>query len=539
MMPSRFLRALVALLCLGSAAVGAQAQDWWGYGRAHGVVLGQDEEPVAGARVALTLEGAAGEGPEPTTTDAKGRWALLGLAPGRWRLTIEAEGYLSSEGWVMVQESGPGPNVKVELQPLSMETPRGWEGSPSTIRLWLEKGNALLSQGHYAEARAEYEKALRVLPRSQQPEVLRAVARTHFMEGDLEAAERTLKKALVVQPDDAEARQILVALLAELDREAEAREWIARLDREGAEAVAPDLAEEVAAEDARTAAPADDRPILTPEAHRPGRYRTAFSERSPLSGLDAQVERFGLSAEEVAALASTDRSYDLAHESFDVYVPEGYDPQTAYGLLVWVSPGPRGGFARPETAAVLDERRLIWVGADNSGNDRATWIRMGLALDAVHNIERLYNVDPRRVYVAGYSGGGRTSSHLAFFYPQVFSGGFFLFGCNFYEQVPVPDRPGTHWPPGMPRPSKPILRQIRADSRFVLLTGERDFNRPQTEAYYEAMQDEGFEHVTYLEIPGADHYTGLDDAWFRKGIDALDAPLAGSAPVGGAGGGLP
>jgi acetyl esterase/lipase len=147
---------------------------------------------------------------------------------------------------------------------------------------------------------------------------------------------------------------------------------------------------------------------------------------------------------------------------------------------------------------------------------------MGLALDAAHNMSRLYSIDPERVYVGGYSGGGRTASALAVLVSEVFRGGLCVMGVDYFRRVPIPDQPGTYWPGTFPPPPPATLERLRRQARFVLLTGELDFNRAQTRAYFGEFQRDGFEHVTYLEVPGASHSDGPDGEWFARALDALD-----------------
>jgi len=89
----------------------------------------------------------------------------------------------------------------------------------------------------------------------------------------------------------------------------------------------------------------------------------------------------------------------------------------------------------------------------------------------------------------------------------------------------VPDRPGSFWPARFPSPGRAAVEKLKTDSRFVLLTGDRDFNRPQTRQIYRQMQETGFQHLLYIQIPDADHYFGLPPEWLEKGLAALDQPV--------------
>jgi pimeloyl-ACP methyl ester carboxylesterase len=224
-------------------------------------------------------------------------------------------------------------------------------------------------------------------------------------------------------------------------------------------------------------------------------------------------------------------AYDLARESFQVFVPAVAPPAAGWGLLVWISPGPFGGTLRPETQALLAQRGLIWVGANAAGNDRVRWDRWGLALDAAWHAQKLYAVDPERIYVAGYSGGGRAASALTLLYPDVFRAGLMVMGVDWYRDLPVPDQPGAHWPAPFDKPPRDLLRLARERSRFVLLTGERDFNRAQTRVVRAELENDGFRTVTYLEVPAISHYDPVPGEWLARAYAALDGapPLASTA----------
>ncbi len=480
-----------------------------------GQVTGPDDRPVAGAVVRIWPQ----ELPDTIatrTTDEEGRWRAPGLAVGRWEIEISAEGYLPAEGWFQVTPARPSATVDVALRSLD-ETPPSFAENATTVLRWIERGNALLAQGDSAQARAEYERALPLVERGQRPEILQAMARTHFVEGDTELAIARLQQAVGIDPENAQLRQLFVGVLDSVGRGDEAEALIVK---------ATDVAEidpQPTAMPARQLPP--QSPLLEATPGRTGRFRTVLPERSPLSAIEVYRGRYGLSDADLRATDPAGGEYDLADESFELYVPESYADGDAHGLFVWVSPTPYGGFGNPEFERLLAERKLIWIGANNSGNGRWGWYRVGLALDAVHNASRLYSIDPQRIYVAGYSGGGRISSQASMLYPEVFSGGLFVYGCDYFEQLPVPDRPGSLWPARFAAPSKVAQERLRSESRFVLLTGDRDFNRAQTKAIHKRMTADGFEHLTYLQIPDADHYFGLPPEWFEKALDALDEPL--------------
>ena len=71
-------------------------------------------------------------------------------------------------------------------------------------------------------------------------------------------------------------------------------------------------------------------------------------------------------------------------------------------------------------------------------------------------------------------------------------------------------------------PDDEVLAIAKAKCRYVLVTGEKDFNRAETKAVFEqGFRSEGFAAVTMLEAPGVGH--GLPPAtWLERGLDFLD-----------------
>ena len=265
------------------------------------------------------------------------------------------------------------------------------------------------------------------------------------------------------------------------------------------------------------------------KAPKTGAFQLRIPIRSKTSAVPTVLARMGWGTMEQAKAAAqkdgADLDYQLYGESFEVYVPPDYTGAEPYGLIVWVSAGPTGS-PPAHWLPVLDKHRLIWVGANNSGNNRTRWVRLGLAIDAAEHLPTLYKIDPLRLYVSGGSGGGRCASMLAMGFPDVFTGGGYpLIGTNYFKIVELP--PGETGRPryykrAFERPAAKLFALASKERRHVLLTGDTDANREQTHAYFEAMEKDGFKHVTYLQVPGMGH--SLPDAeWFEKGIVALDA----------------
>ena len=277
---------------------------------------------------------------------------------------------------------------------------------------------------------------------------------------------------------------------------------------------------------------AADKPAPAAPATRPAQppktgysSNVKFPDRSPLSAAKETSARMGWAGKTIKGV-DLSADYKLEEESFEVYVPASYTGERAFGLVVFASPSPSGGLDPLDRnfgwQAVLDKHELIWVGANNAGNDRSVFPRLGLPIDAAANMQARYRIDPQRVYVAGISGGGRIASMLAVTCPDVFrGGGFYMIGCNFYRVEKSKEKEGIYAASFYPPPPKVLAEAKR--SKHVFLTGDTDPNRDQTQVYYEAFQHDGFAHCTYLQVPNVGHQPPPRE-WFEKAIEALDAP---------------
>jgi len=397
---------------------------------------------------------------------------------------------------------------------------------PAQIQEWYDRGNAYLRQELFGSARRQFEKVLDAVPPQQRPATLQLVARCFYLEGKFQAAIITLKRAVLLAPTSDVTRQLLVLTMENVGEGDDARAWLGRLDAEGPGGLAEELGADPPNDELQIHR--DTANAVPPEPaspHKTGAFRTRFTKRSPLGTVDIYLDRFNFSRKGLVQSDPAQGNYDLASETFEVFVPESYDAEKPAGLLVWISPVSSGGLGRPENLKSLEAGNLIWIGANNSGNDRWHWYRTGLALDAASNMQELYSIDPERIYIAGYSGGGRVASALALLYPDVFRGGAYFFGSNYFRNVPVPDKPGAVWRAGFPPPAKDELESLKTEHSFVLLTGEHDFNRAETKANAGMYVQDQFQNVTYIEIPGADHGFGVEGEWLERVIEALDRPL--------------
>jgi len=114
-------------------------------------------------------------------------------------------------------------------------------------------------------------------------------------------------------------------------------------------------------------------------------------------------------------------NYDLnlATWPMDVYVPPGYDGTKPFGVMVYITSDAGAGIVL-QTAS--SDKNIIWIAPRNVGNGANSPDRYGAALLALYRAKELFNIDSRRVYLSGKSGGARTASGLAFYHSEVVHG---------------------------------------------------------------------------------------------------------------------
>jgi dienelactone hydrolase len=200
----------------------------------------------------------------------------------------------------------------------------------------------------------------------------------------------------------------------------------------------------------------------------------------------------------VAVIADPSNSYAL-------YLPSGYSPQKRWPILLVFDP-----FARGETSVKLfydaaEKYGFIVAGSNNSRNfeDPSTALRLLWA-----DVKERYAIDPRRLYVAGLSGGARVASSVALACKNCVAA---VIAC------------GAGLPQGATVPGPEV-----AD--WFLVTGTADFNYPELLHLKDAL--ESHNAVSRFVIYDGPHdwmpkeFTERALAWLQ-----LRAMARGSAPV--------
>ncbi len=229
------LAVLAFILLFGLTSSAALAQDWKGRARIQGTVLNENDEPIAGATVTLTL---SGRGPAPIQTNKKGKWSYLGLTGGPWSVVIEAPGYAVSEGSVPISQAVPNEPINKKLKPAGSVAAAVGSVDPAAAAAAaaaqaaseaLSRAGQLLESGQRAEGRAVLEEIVGTLDANRQGSIFMAIAQTYLEEEDTTNAISTMERALAVDPQHVDTLSKLSSILINEGRAEEAQQYIDRM----------------------------------------------------------------------------------------------------------------------------------------------------------------------------------------------------------------------------------------------------------------------------------------------------------------------
>ncbi|MBL4601327.1 MAG: hypothetical protein JKY84_01135 [Emcibacteraceae bacterium] len=173
--------------------------------------------------------------------------------------------------------------------------------------------------------------------------------------------------------------------------------------------------------------------------------------------------------------------------SWEVYVPENYDPNKPAGIMVFAG-SPQNVRAPFGWLSVMKDKNLIWVAARKSGNASSIHQKKLLAMMSVPIIEEKYNIDKNRIYITGE---GRTAGRAVLDYPQMFTGAIFM-GDRVWEdnaddkvkaitnnRYVFVTREKTAFPKGTRYAYNKFRKSGVTNSKIVLIQGRHRYNRPK------------------------------------------------------------
>ncbi|HWE07596.1 MAG TPA: tetratricopeptide repeat protein [Rhizomicrobium sp.] len=248
-----------------------------------------------------------------------------------------------------------------------------------------------------------------------------------------------------------------------------------------------------------------------------GRFQVILTERSPLSNATDIAKHTSQKA------GPPEPDYDLPKEIFEAYVPKAAGDGGKYGLMVPM-PMPNHGFPPAAWLDVLEKHHLIWLGDQNGGINPTASI--GLALDAVHNAEKTWPIDPARVYICP-AGTKSLAQGIALYYPEIFQGQLCSAVGYWFDKV-TDIRTRRFFNVGIlnqPTPAQLTLAKSRTRNFFAGRESPDPAHTDLMQLLGEQYTRAGFKHVKYLLVPQSDMtlWTHYPASWFEQGVEFLDA----------------
>jgi pimeloyl-ACP methyl ester carboxylesterase len=197
--------------------------------------------------------------------------------------------------------------------------------------------------------------------------------------------------------------------------------------------------------------------------------------------------------------------YASTEQSYELFVPPKYNARQSWPVVVFISPGNRpSGFGQWKTE--LAKQGVIFASPFQAGNGTATPKRVRIVMDVLAELRRNFNVNPDRTYIAGFSGGGRIASAIAFALPEYFGGVIPVCAGGDLRQEPA------------------LRHRVKDRLSIAHLTGSSDFNRGEVERMRHTMlTDLKYREKTWV-VPRLGH--GIPNAGvFAEAYQWLEADL--------------
>ncbi|MEI6491758.1 MAG: hypothetical protein WCO94_04345 [Verrucomicrobiota bacterium] len=215
--------------------------------------------------------------------------------------------------------------------------------------------------------------------------------------------------------------------------------------------------------------------------------------------------------------------FNLDGEKFFVRFPTGYNGVLPSGLLVFLSPADEFVDLPPGWAGVLDKNKLIFVAPQSVGNKQPTGRRAGIAVVAARKLQEIAKIDPKRIYVGGFSGGARIAAYTAFAHPELFRGVLDICGSEFpgkVEKVKATEKDEY----GSFVLDEARIESARQQVKFTIVTGAKDFRYGNLLDIYRGGYEKNGYAAKLIDVPGMGHAI-CSDKQLAEALTFLDSPL--------------
>jgi tetratricopeptide (TPR) repeat protein len=174
-------------------------------GRVGGTVKDDKGQPIKGATV-VAENPSSSPSSFTATTDDRGRFSIIGLRSGTWKVTASAPNFQASSGNVPIRTIGtPNPPLDFTLAPGAPGGAGALAGvNTKELQAELQKAEDLLGQNQYDAAIAAYNDILTKTPALTM--INMQIGRANRLKKDYDAALAAYKKVLEAEPTNERAK---------------------------------------------------------------------------------------------------------------------------------------------------------------------------------------------------------------------------------------------------------------------------------------------------------------------------------------------
>ena len=195
---------------------------------------------------------------------------------------------------------------------------------------------------------------------------------------------------------------------------------------------------------------------------------------------------------------------DLGKETFFIALPHGFSPQRPHGLFLYMHPADRVEGLPEGWDAVLTRHDLVFVAPQKVGNEQEVRRRLAIAEATAQRMKQILKIAPERLFIGGFSGGGRMSGDSVLLHPDLFDGALGICGLDFCREVPRVKATRTDRYGIVEVPPEQVAA-AKANARIAIVTGSEDFRYGNLQDLYEGgLKPDGFT-AQLFDVPHMGH----------------------------------
>jgi predicted esterase len=178
----------------------------------------------------------------------------------------------------------------------------------------------------------------------------------------------------------------------------------------------------------------------------------------------------------------------LDQEKFYLFVPKNYNARESFGLVAFIYAADEMNVPA-DWKKTLAARKMLYIAPQNVGNNREVARRVTLGIVAIRKMMELYNIDAKRVYIAGHSGGAKVACRIAYTQPDLVHG--VIANCAALQ-------------PSDSTSDKDALEKIKSQVGIAIITGPKDFNYDGLKQIGDSLAKDEY-RAKLFDVPGMGH----------------------------------